>query len=200
MIYLSTIAILLKFTQAEATSVPLCGYTSTGGVCNSTTVTCTELCDDLDDCVGMSCAFLKIAMAEFGMSEWDECFIRNGQDLKISCEDSGSDPCDGTDLCLTQCFNSSDLSCGGNCITAGYNLEGEMTTCEEMVAYRVPDQNVTWGECFDYNGTDASVVCQMGSGSSTDNFGMIVIIIAASAIAIGIVAIIFKKVCAKKNL
>jgi len=198
MLFLSVFLTHFSYTRADIVSLETCYYESNDGECNILRDECEDKCEtEPDECENMTCDLIAIGFMAIGMSAYDECFTSMGfMDTMISCDDGGTLPCDGDDICMTVCFLSDTGDCYEPCIEYGMDLEGQ--SCDSIESSGVYGDNFAWGECSFYNGSDVRMVCTE-PGSSSSNTGMIIGIVIGCIVVIALIAGILFFKCKKKS-
>jgi len=202
--------------QSAITSAMLCEYNSIDGSCSGGLAKdCEDVCFGNDvDCSTGDCHNLAVGMLLIGMPAWDQCW-NFFADLKATCEDDGTSPCEGFDLCTTMCLSGTG-QCDYLCVEVGSNLEQigsnlEQINCDWYEQHYLPmamEGFTGWNECFSLNGTiGMSMSCDesgIHSGasdsddtrSSTDNTLIIGIVVGGVVFVIAIIAAV---ICIKSR-
>jgi len=194
------LALLVTDVQSVITSLESCPFSSTDGTCSGTAQPCLEKClFEFNWCDWVTCDRYMMMFWEKDMSSFGECYSEEGMfDEIIRCVDNGIEPCDGADVCISQCF-SKNGQCEEPCFQIGENVNISLyKNCDGYLENANIDHLgfQAWEECSNKTGEDVIATCNI-SGSSTDsnNTNMIVGIVIGAVLMVGaiVVVLIYKK-------
>jgi len=215
---LLVVVFLATDVQSRIISGYSCVYNQTDTTCTEGNITrCFDMCEGEDiDCDTSTCDEALIYYhAVSGTTSWDSCYFYNNTVFPTyviaSCEDDGTSPCDGYDLCVEICFFSNTGTCNGPCVPY-WGLQIPGFDCDD---YRENFTNAGVGftdfeECYTVNisGTDVEMYmtgCPKASASSSTNVGLIVgLVVGGVVLIIAVLALMHymnnrKKLAAVKN-